>query len=107
MRLMVSFVYNNMIRFLFRSRLKDHQCGFKSFRRWVILRLVKEAGYNKNRRWAWDTEILLRAQRDGYRINEFPVQWREVRMSKVKPFRDFSIAFKHVLSLYFRFLSER
>jgi len=29
--------------------------------------------------WFWDTEVLVRAQRRGYSIKEFPVRWREGR----------------------------
>ncbi len=107
MRLFVSFVYNNLIRILFRSNLKDHQCGFKSFKKSVILDIVKDAGMNRSRRWAWDTEILLRARRKGYKIYEFPVMWEEKRKSKVKPIREFSIIFGYVFKLFFKFLLER
>ena len=61
---------NLALRLIYNSKLRDHQCGLKAFRRDVILKLVEEAGYDHRmvRSWAWDSEILLRAQRHGYRI---------------------------------------
>jgi len=56
------------------SSLHDHQCGFKAFRRDRLLTLLPSvtAGH-----WFWDTEVLVRAQKSGYRVQEFPVQWRQ------------------------------
>ena len=77
--------YNFLVRTVLKSRLYDHQCGFKAFSRDRILPLldVIEAPH-----WFWDTELLVRAQRAGYRIAEFPVRWRTsdkttVRLSDV------------------------
>jgi len=65
--------YNFLVRAVLKSRLYDHQCGFKAFRRASILPLLDtiEAPH-----WFWDTELLVRAQKKGYRIAEFPVRWR-------------------------------
>jgi glycosyltransferase AglD len=77
-------------RIYFGSCLSDYQCGIKVFRRDAILALTEEAGYDGSfrRGFSWDTEILLRAQRRGYRIREVPVRWVESRRSSVKPLRD-------------------
>lgn len=66
--------YNFLVRLVLRSRLHDHQCGFKSFRRDCVLLLAEKV---RERHWFWDTEILVRAQRDGYRVLEFPVHWEQ------------------------------
>src|SRR3989338_6240241 len=73
----VSYFYNAFLQFFFHSRIYDHQCGFKAFKRHVILDLVKEMGYDKKfiRGWFWDAELLLRAQKKPYKIVEFPVKW--------------------------------
>ncbi|KAF1078168.1 glycosyltransferase [Methanogenium sp. MK-MG] len=65
--------YNFLVRTVLKSRLYDHQCGFKAFRRTRILPLLDtiEAPH-----WFWDTELLVRAQKTGYQITEFPVRWR-------------------------------
>ena len=56
----------------------DHQCGFKAFKKSVLMDLVKSAGYDSTfkRGWFWDAEILIRARRTGYKIVEIPVTWK-------------------------------
>jgi len=73
----ISIIYNNTQKILFNSKVKDHQCGFKAFKKNVILDLIKDAGYEEKfiRGWFWDAEILIRAQKKGYTIKEFPVEW--------------------------------
>jgi hypothetical protein len=34
--------------------------------------------------WSFDTELLLRAEKRGYRIKEIPVEWHEDLESKVR-----------------------
>ncbi|MEI8332095.1 MAG: glycosyltransferase family 2 protein, partial [Methanomicrobiales archaeon] len=34
--------------------------------------------------WFWDTEILVRAQRKGFLVAEFPVHWRAGKGTTVK-----------------------
>jgi glycosyltransferase involved in cell wall biosynthesis len=81
----VSKVYNFMTRLFLRSKVKDHQCGFKAFQRAIILPLLDEVDANH---WFWDTEVLVRAQRKGYKVKEFPVEWGSTRETKVKLFQD-------------------
>lgn len=77
--------YNFLVRFFLRSKLYDHQCGFKAFRREALFELLGEI---KNQHWFWDTELLVRAQRKGYRVLEFPVYWRHGGTSKVNIVKD-------------------
>jgi glycosyltransferase involved in cell wall biosynthesis len=77
----LSISYNLIIRILFRSAVRDHQCGFKAFRREVILGL---AGQTRNNRWFFDTEILIKAQDQGYRIKEFPINWSESPSTRMR-----------------------
>jgi len=66
--------YNTLVRTILGSSLHDHQCGFKAFRRDRLLSLLPSVTADH---WFWDTEVLVRAQKNGYRIREFPVQWRQ------------------------------
>ena len=66
--------YNTLVRTILGSSLRDHQCGFKAFRRDRLLSLLPSVTADH---WFWDTEVLVRAQKNGYRIREFPVQWRQ------------------------------
>ncbi len=57
--------YNFLVRFFLGSRVFDHQCGFKGFNKEYILPVLPAIHSNH---WFWDTEILVRAQRNGLRI---------------------------------------
>ncbi len=76
-----SRVYNGMVRLILGSRLQDHQCGFKSFRREQVLPVLDSV---RATHWFWDTEVLVRAQKRGLRVREFPVRWQEGKGTTVR-----------------------
>ncbi|EMA33711.1 flippase-like domain-containing protein [Haloarcula japonica] len=80
-----SFGYNTLVRTVLRSDLKDHQCGFKAFDRGALETLLPLV---QDEHWFWDTELLVKAQRNGYRVKEFPVDWTPKGDSKVDIVRD-------------------
>jgi uncharacterized protein (TIRG00374 family) len=80
-----SLGYNALVRLFLRSDLQDHQCGFKAVDREVIETLAPDIGDDH---WFWDTELLVRAQREGFRVTEFPVDWTPRGDSKVDLIRD-------------------
>ncbi|GGK53043.1 flippase-like domain-containing protein [Haloarcula sebkhae] len=80
-----SFGYNTLVRAVLRSDLKDHQCGFKAFDRQALETLLPRV---QDEHWFWDTELLVKAQRNGYRVKEFPVDWTPKGDSKVDIVRD-------------------
>lgn len=84
-REMASRAFNFLVRLLLGSALRDHQCGFKFFRRGFIKRYAPLA---RDNHWFWDTEISLLAQRDGRRIAEIPVNWRESKDTTVRLWND-------------------
>jgi glycosyltransferase AglD len=73
--------YNFLVRVILQSRLHDHQCGFKAFNRDRIISLLPAVRSNH---WFWDTELLIRAQRNGFTVREFPVRWRAGKGTTVK-----------------------
>ncbi|HVP25873.1 MAG TPA: dolichyl-phosphate beta-glucosyltransferase [Methanomicrobiales archaeon] len=73
--------YNILVRLLLGSRVHDHQCGFKAFNREKVLPLLPSV---KATHWFWDTELLVRGQRAGLRVAEFPVVWRTGRTTTVR-----------------------
>ncbi|MUV90786.1 flippase-like domain-containing protein [Halapricum sp. CBA1109] len=77
--------FNTMVRLVLRSDVKDHQCGFKAFDRETLLALMDDV---EDDHWFWDTEVLVRAQREGYRVKEFAVDWTPKGDSKVDLVRD-------------------
>jgi glycosyltransferase involved in cell wall biosynthesis len=84
-RHLASKTYNFMVRAVLGSKVKDHQCGFKAFRREPLMQLLDEVGANH---WFWDTEILVRAYSRGYKIKEIPVSWKGGRETKVRLLQD-------------------
>lgn len=77
--------YNTFVRAFLRTGLRDHQCGFKAVSREAFEALH---GDIEDRHWFWDTELLVRAQRAGYRVDEFAVDWEPKGDSKVDLVRD-------------------
>jgi glycosyltransferase involved in cell wall biosynthesis len=73
--------YNFLVRVILGSRLYDHQCGFKAFNKGKIDNLLP---FIYSNHWFWDTELLVRAQRKGYIVREFPVRWRAGKGTTVK-----------------------
>ncbi len=73
-RLAYSRFYNRLVRLFFKSRIRDHQCGFKAFKREALESVLPQV---KSRHWFWDTEVLVRAQAMGLRVSEIPVNWEE------------------------------
>jgi glycosyltransferase involved in cell wall biosynthesis len=80
-REIASRTYNFLVRLFLGSRVFDHQCGFKGFNKGHIVPLLPTI---KSDHWFWDTEILVRAQRKGYPVAEFPVHWRAGKGTTVK-----------------------
>ncbi|MGQ9514812.1 MAG: glycosyltransferase [Thermoproteota archaeon] len=106
-RRIISFCYNKLVRLMFKSSIYDHQCGFKAFSRPAFMVLSREMGSRKDRSWAWDTEVLIRAQLHKFKIKEFAVKWREGKGSKFRIFRDSMKIFAYVLRLKFELFRER
>lgn len=80
-REIASRTYNLLVRWILGSRVFDHQCGFKAFNRARILPVLPTIRSNH---WFWDTELLVRAQRKGYTVMEFPVRWRAGKGTTVR-----------------------
>ncbi|MCD6248289.1 MAG: glycosyltransferase family 2 protein [Hadesarchaea archaeon] len=103
-RAIASSVYNLMVRLFFRTGIRDHQCGFKSFRRSALLSVLDDV---KADHWFWDTELLVRASKRGYTIKEFPVEWRHTGETKVNLLRDSIDMITQVLKLWWKINSPR
>lgn len=73
--------YNQLLRVVFGVRFSDAQCGFKAISRRAAQALLP---WVENSHWFFDTELLVLAEKHGYRIHDLPVRWREDRDSTVK-----------------------
>lgn len=77
-RLVISGTYNRLVRVLFNSKIRDHWCGFKIFRREALVEILGYIGENDTQRQMfWDAEMWICAQRLGLSILEVPVAWVE------------------------------
>ncbi len=77
--------FNWLVRALLGSKIRDHQCGFKAFRKDLVLPLIEEI---EDREWFWDAELLVRAQRKGLKVVEIPIEWEEMPESRFRLFED-------------------
>jgi dolichyl-phosphate beta-glucosyltransferase len=77
--------FNRVVRALGLSPSKDTQCGFKVFRRDAAREIFARARIDG---FAFDTEILLLAQKSGFCVDELPVEWINDRETKFRPLRD-------------------
>ena len=66
------------------TRFSDAQCGFKAVSREVVERIVPQV---KDQSWFFDTELLVLAEKQGYRIKDISVVWNEDDDSRVKILR--------------------
>lgn len=83
-RTLLSRGYNLLLRLVLRVRFTDAQCGFKAVSRRAIERIVPQV---RDESWFFDTELLVLAERQGYRIGELPVRWSEDDDSRVRILR--------------------
>ena len=82
----LSLIYNRVfIRGLLGSKILDNGCGFR-----VVKREIGNELYNKitDSGFFGPNEFIIRAQRKGYTIKEFPVKWTE-NYRRVGPWKIF------------------
>lgn len=66
------------------AEFTDTQCGFKIYKGDTARHLYGECITNG---FIFDIEIILRAQKEGYHIREFPIDWTCDRDSRLSPTR--------------------
>lgn len=72
LRTLTSKSYIALIKIFFWVHFSDAQCGFKAVTRRVVREIVPEVLDNE---WFFDSELLILAEKMGYRIYEEPVTW--------------------------------
>ena len=76
--------YSLLFRTMFFTSFRDAQCGFKAAGRRAVddlAPLVEDNG------WFFDSELLILAQKCGYRIKELPVHWEDDPDTRVRILR--------------------
>lgn len=77
--------FNLLIRCTGCTHMHDTQCGFKAFRQPAAEAVFSKATSNG---FAFDVEILLLAEKMGFEIHEFPVDWYDAPGTRLRAVRD-------------------
>jgi len=75
-RKFLSIGFNTLTNILFRTRVRDHQCGFKLIQRSAADRLFPLIGTDY---FAFDAELIVKARSQGIPITQFEIDWLEKR----------------------------
>lgn len=78
-------VFNLIVKIIAVPGYQDTQCGFKSFRRSVVLDILDVQTIDG---WAFDVELLFIARSRGYKIVEVPIDWYYRANSRINPVKD-------------------
>ena len=71
-----------LLKTVFRMKATDAVCGFTWLRKEAAEQLVKESSNDNG--WFYTIEFLLRAERNGMKIYDMPVEWQEDYNTTVK-----------------------
>ena len=75
-RKFLSIGFNTLTNILFRTGIRDHQCGFKLIQRGAADRLFRTIGTDY---FAFDAELIVKARSQGIPITTFEIDWLEKR----------------------------
>jgi glycosyltransferase involved in cell wall biosynthesis len=84
------------IQFFFHTHFTDAQCGFKGVTRRVVEELIPKV---ENNEWFFDGELLIIAEKSGYKIYEEPVHWVDNPGSTVRLIATISEDLKDIIRL--------
>ena len=71
-----------LLKTLFHMKATDAVCGFTFLKKEAAEQLVRESSQDNG--WFYTIEFLLRAERDGMKIYDMPVEWQEDYNTTVK-----------------------
>jgi dolichyl-phosphate beta-glucosyltransferase len=97
-RVLMGKAFNLIVQVVLLPGIWDTQCGFKLFRADVAHNAF--AGLSTDG-FGFDPEVLYRARRQGVKIAEVPVVWRNSAPTKVSPVRSSLDMLKHVVRVRF------
>ena len=93
-----------LLKLCFHMQSTDAICGFTFVRRDAARRLVSECSDDNG--WFYMIEFLLRAERDGMRILDMPVEWTEDYDTTVHVWKTIKNYLKNIVRLKKAFLQE-
>jgi dolichyl-phosphate beta-glucosyltransferase len=97
-RVLMGKAFNLIVQAVLLPGIWDTQCGFKLFRADVARRVFAGLGTDG---FGYDPEVLYRARKQGVKIAEVPVVWRNSAETKVSPVRSSFDMLRHVIRVRF------
>ena len=92
--------YRLILKIFLKTKIKDAPCGFKAINSKIKANILPQV---ENNQWFFDSELVILAERSGYKIKEIPVIWNDPRKetdkSRVSPISLSLAYFKQVLVL--------
>ncbi len=79
-RLVVSRIFNFLVKIFFLMPYKDTQCGAKLFKRKAVEKILNSLTLSQ---WAFDVDILYNLRKTGFKIVEFPTEWIDKKYSTI------------------------
>ena len=90
-----------LLKVFLRMKCTDAICGFTFVRKNTALSLVE--GCSQDNGWFYMIEFLLRAERRGVNILDYPVEWQEDYNTTVKIFKTVCNYMKQIARLFWEF----
>jgi len=103
-REVISRIYNLLVKAVLLTKFSDAQCGFKALSRTAVEAIVPQV---EDQTWFFDTELLVLAEKQKFRIKDVPVIWEEDDDSRVKIFQTGWDDIKGVLRVRRQLWSQR
>ena len=92
--------YRLVLKVIIKTKINDAPCGFKAINSKVKEQVLPKV---QNQEWFFDSELIILAEKAGFKISEIPVAWQDLRVndnkSKVNVLSVSSAYFKQLLSL--------
>lgn len=73
--------YQFMLKILLGVKIKDVPCGFKAINQKIKENILPKI---QNTKWFFDSELVILAEKAGYKIQEIPVDWVDPRSAEDK-----------------------
>jgi len=80
-RKLISQGYRSVLKIFLGLKIQDAPCGFKAINNKVKENILPQV---KNQKWFFDSELVILAEKQGYKIKEIPINWRDFRKGRDK-----------------------
>lgn len=99
LRVLLGIIFSKITKLILDTGLQDTQCGFKLFKN--CKHIFEKQTING---FAFDVEVLFLARKQGMKILELPVTWKNVLGSKLSPVKDSLRMLKDILRIRKNFI---